>query len=75
LNLFGKGQSSIIHVNVQKQSGIKDCGLFAIAMSTALLFNIDVTAVYFHQLEMRQHLHACFKTGLMSPFPSSANPK
>ena len=75
LNLFEKSRSNMIHVNVQKQSGIKDCGLFAIAMSTALLFNIDVTAIYFHQLEMRHHLHACFKTGLMSPFPSSASPK
>ena len=70
LNLFEGSRRKIVQVNVQKQLGGQDCGLFAIGISTALLNNIDVTTIQFNQHEMRHHLHDCFNAGLISPFPS-----
>lgn len=36
-NLSSKSRQKIIHVDVQRQEGLQDCGLFAIAFSTAAL--------------------------------------
>ena len=69
-NLFERSRTKIVQVNVQKQLGGDDCGLFAIGISTALLYDIDVTMIQFHQCEMRHHLHDCFNAGVLSPFPS-----
>lgn len=54
---------------MQKQSGLKDCGLFSIATTTALLFGKDMSKVTFYQSEIRKHLYACFEAKLLSPFP------
>ena len=53
-------------VKMQKQVGSKDCGLFSIAVVTALLFDGNMT---FCQQKMRQHLLSCFEAKLLSLFP------
>ena len=70
-NLFEKSRTKIIQVSVQNQQGGRDCGLFAVAISTALLFGIDVTTIQFHECETRCHMHKCFNAKLLSPFPST----
>lgn len=49
-------------INVQKQVGVKDCGLFAIANAMALVLNRDPS-------EMRDHLLKIFITNQVSLFP------
>ena len=56
--------------NFQKQDGGTDCGLFAIAAGTALLYQQDLSATVFNQEEMRSHLCCCIETGVFTPFPT-----
>ena len=43
-------------VDIQKQEGGADCGVFAIAVATAIAFGFDPTTLRFSQREMRGHL-------------------
>ena len=54
----------------QKQTGGKDCGIFAIAFATSLAFGIDVNGTTFHQEKMRLHLARCFTENKMTVFPT-----
>jgi len=56
-------------LNVAKQKGASDCGLFAIAFATALLHKQDPVNVVFSQEQMQSHLHACLENHRMDPFP------
>lgn len=49
-------------MNVAKQYGSVDCGLYAIATVTCLALEMDPTIVVFHQDEMRCHLIKIFET-------------
>jgi len=60
-------------MNVARQSGNVDCGLFAIAFAQCLLAGIDPVSVVFDQSLMRGHLRTCFHNGVVSQFPSKAN--
>ena len=51
LNLFDKSKTDIVQVNVNQQVGSKDCGLFAIAISTSLLFGDNVKKIKYRQHE------------------------
>lgn len=53
----------------QKQRGGKDCGLFSIAFAVALVFNLSLSKLKFHQERMRTHLVDCFTKQVMMPFP------
>ena len=53
----------------QKQSGGKDCGLFAIAFTVALVFNNQPSKLKFNQQQMRCHLVECFTKQQMTTFP------
>ena len=68
LYMFGSSRKIRMEA-VQKQKGYKDCGVFAIAVCTALANNLDVSNVQFTQTNMRGHLLHCFETMLMIPFP------
>jgi len=46
-------------VQVQKQEGGKDCGLFSIAVTTALAFRLDPAAIAFNQAAMKQLYTTC----------------
>ena len=45
------------------------CGVFAIATATALLFGKDPSAITFDVTKMRRHLANCFDKQEMRPFP------
>ena len=53
----------------QKQKGNVDCGLFAIATTTALAFGKNPSKLQFIQEAMRLHLISSFTQKLMSMFP------
>ena len=55
---------------VQQQSGLSDCGIFAIAFAVHLLLGDRVEIVEFDQSQMRQHLLKCLKDRKFSPFPT-----
>ena len=57
-------------VRVQKQQGIDDCDLFAIANAVSLARKIDPTNVTYVQSQMRAHLINCFQECEMTSFPS-----
>ena len=60
-------------MNVAKQTGAKDCGLFAIAFAQRLLSGLDPTTVVFDQESMRSHLKSCLTAGEISSFPTKSN--
>ena len=66
-DLFGSAAMPEI-VEVHKQQGLKDCGLFAVAFATAICFKQEL-AVPFNQEIMREHLVQCFEQGVCLPFP------
>ncbi len=53
-------------VRMQKQTGGSDCGLFAIAISTAICNGLDPTTM---TSAMRSHLVNCLKNETMTLFP------
>ena len=57
-------------VQVNRQKGGLDCGVFAVAISTALAFQQNPAVIKFDQAAMRPHLVACFEKRQVSPFPS-----
>ena len=64
------GQGSRFHVaNISKQNGIKDCGLYAIAIAVLLINKVDPHKVRFVQEKMRDHLITCFEAQYISFFP------
>ena len=56
-------------MKMQKQVGAQDCGLFAVAIATAILFGHD-TSVRFNQKIMRDHLAKCFQEKSLQQFPA-----
>ena len=56
-------------LNVQKQRGGSDCGLFALAFITAVCHGDDPTSLYFDQENMRSHLITSIESGEATPFP------
>lgn len=57
-------------VKTQKQVGTQDCGLFAIAMATAILNGHDTKTVRFRQQSMRDHLARCYEEQSLTLFPT-----
>uniref|UniRef100_A0A1X7UT78 Ubiquitin-like protease family profile domain-containing protein n=1 Tax=Amphimedon queenslandica TaxID=400682 RepID=A0A1X7UT78_AMPQE len=53
----------------KKQVGGWDCGVFAIAMVTAILHGYDPELVQFSQRSMRDHLMKCLEAQSLTPFP------
>ena len=51
-----------------RSTGGKDCGVYAIAISTALAFCHDPSVIRFDQQAMRPHLVACFEKQTFSQF-------
>ena len=56
-------------VCIPKQSGIKDCGGYALANSTDLCFGMNPIDIIFKQDLMRLHLVQCMDNGTCTPFP------
>ena len=55
---------------VQQQTNGSDCGVFAIAFATSLVFGVDPIFVNFDAKGMRPHLATCLRNGKISLFPS-----
>ena len=62
-------------MDIEKQQGVDDCGLFAAAVLTALARGIDPTEIKFDQKEMRPHLLHCMESQEMTPFPIHTSPR
>jgi len=56
-------------IDVLIQSGKYDCGHFAIAFATALVFRHNPGQFLFNQRAMRKHLWTCLKNKRMLMFP------
>jgi len=55
-------------VEVHKQHGVADCGVFAVAFATAICFKQKLD-VPFSQGLMRHYLVQCFEKSTCLPFP------
>ena len=60
--------SEIVLAKTQKQAGSKDCGAFAIAIATNILFDSSDSGLV-RQDTLRSHLLSCFEEFHMSRFP------
>ena len=60
-----------ITTDVTQQSGVTDCGVFAIAYITAVCHRLHPEDYRIYQKTMRQHLVSCFESGEMLPFPGT----
>ena len=68
-NLLKCSLFNIKMIPVQKQVGITDCALFAIAFATAKALGRDPSKEVFDQGRMRTHLIECFENKIMESFP------
>ena len=66
---------NISRLSVQQQVGVHDCGLFAIAYAVETCYGNDVQKALFDQKLMRKHLHDCFNSGVLTPFPQQVKPQ
>jgi len=57
-------------VKIRKQSGVNDCGLFAIANAAFICFGQDPTANEIDQSLMRLHLAQCIDNKVIIQFPA-----
>ena len=64
-----KRPGDINMVSVQKQQGLKDCGVFAIAIMISLTFDENLSCVTYRQNQLRTHLFDCFTNTKFTPFP------
>ena len=55
------------HINVQKQCGSSDCGLFTIACATVIVYVISPGQYHFDQSKMRRH--ECLQQRKVTMFP------
>ena len=68
--LCTKEESIILKfVNIVKQAGVNDCGLFAIAYARALCFGKSPGKYRFNQKLFRNHLLTCLEREHFSTFP------
>ena len=56
-------------MNVQHQTNLSDCGLFAIAFATELASQQSPLLCEFDTSKMRSHLLTCLNDGVLKPFP------
>ena len=69
---YMKSKSSCITIkliNLSTQKGSADCGFYAIAIITTLVFGNDPSKIVYHD-EMRPHLKQCFESGTIAEFPA-----
>ena len=59
---------------VQKQIGICDCGVFALAFAYHAARGDKVEELTFDQASMRKHLVKCFEDEKFTPFPQTSDP-
>ena len=55
-------------MNVAKQAGASDCGLYALATMTSLAVGVDPITVIFNNEELRPHFAKVLETGTITAF-------
>jgi len=55
------------HVAVPSQSGVVDCGLFALAYAFSLCSGANPARLRFHQHQMREHYNELLRSSVSSP--------
>lgn len=58
-------------MNVDRQPNLNDCGVYAIAFATSLLYGEDPTELHYDILCLRKHFKQCIDKCVMTPFPST----
>ena len=70
INLQIKGTKINVHVkDVAHQTGIVDCGLYAIAYITSVAYGSDPSTVVFCQELLRPHFVKCLEQNILTEFP------
>ena len=64
-----KSSFTVSIMNVAKQGGATDCGLYAMATVVCLVTGVDPGTVVYNQAEMRSHLAKTLEAGILTPFP------
>ena len=64
-----KPSFTLAFVDLHKQDGYNDCGVFAVAFAATLCFDQQPGKFIFHQNQMRQHLLACLERSCFTMFP------
>ena len=59
-------------MNVQQQTGGKDCGCFAVAFATEICQGRNPCDAFFDQGLMRVHLYKCIQQGQFTAFPQTS---
>ena len=72
-DLLGPRYAGIHQLTVQQQRNDSDCGVFAIAFATCIVYQQDPSEVYFDIPRMRPHLLKCLKVRVMDLFPTVAS--
>ena len=65
----------LFHVDVQRQVGASDCGLFVIAFATTLCQGGDPHITSYLQGDMRSHFVKCLEAEIISEFPAPQRPR
>ena len=68
-SLFGGNFQGLTNVPVQQQLNGSDCGVFAVAFATCLVYGTNPQDFMFLIPQMRPHLLECLKAGEMRLFP------
>ena len=71
--IFHCSPCNIKLVPSQKQDGLVDCGLFAIANATAIAFGQSPRSLHYCQMQMREHLERCLSQKKLTLFPQLDN--
>ena len=66
-------QVTVSMCKVNKQAGKSDCALFAAVYCTSIAHGLDPCTHVYDQQQMRDHLHKCFTSKRMDPFPVLRN--
>ena len=69
-NLLGPIYKGINQLPVKQQLNTTDCGVFAIAFATCLVYGLDPSQVRFNIPMMRPHVLNRFKARAMRVFPT-----
>lgn len=70
-NILGPSYQGVHILPVQQQLNLSDCGVFAIAFATCLVYAQNPQHVHFDIPMMRPHLLRCLKNRRMEVFPSN----
>ena len=61
-------------INVQRQNGLNDCGLFAIANTVSLCLGNVPYMLRYDKKQMRNHLYNCWERRCITSFPVKVIP-